>query len=290
MSKHVADRLADAINKVGAPVCVGLDPVLDRLPEACTQGTASPIEAIERFCLGVLGAVDGYAAAIKPQIACFERYGADGYGLYEKVVVAAKAQGFLVVGDAKRGDIGLSSSHYASRLLAGETGCDFLTVNGYMGGDSLAPFAEVAAAEGKGLFVLVCTSNPGAVEIQNSRLEDGRSVSELVGDVYAALGSTCIGKGGYSNIGFVVGATKPEQGAALRARYPQQWFLLPGYGAQGGGIDGVHACQNDAGDGALVTASRSVIYAHQTGDSECWRTAVRSAAREMCAELTPLDA
>ena len=283
---HAADRLQQKINQIGAPVCVGLDPVLERLPQDITRATPDAVEAIGVFCEGVMDACIGFAAAIKPQIACFERYGPAGYALYEHVVAYAKSKDYIVVGDAKRGDIGLSSAHYASRLLSGEGGCDWLTVNGYLGGDALAPFADVAAAENKGLFVLVCTSNPGAVALQNLRVEDGRSVSEVVGDISAELGVAHVGASGYSHIGFVVGATKPAQGAALRARYPQQWFLLPGFGAQGGGVEGVKACQDASATGALVTASRSIIYATETGVD--WQQAIASAAQDMHQQLCGL--
>jgi len=285
MTQHFADRLLAACQAKGAPVCVGLDPVLERLPDAID--TSDPVKAIESFCLGVIDAVADAVPAVKPQSACFERYGAPGVAVYHKVVKHAKDAGLIVVGDAKRGDIGTSSAHYAAGLLAEPQGCDTLTVNGYLGGDGLDPFMEVAEAEGKGLFVLVRTSNPGGDAIQSLQLKDGRTVAEAVGDVVAELGARCVGESGYSNVGMVVGATKPEDAAKLRERYPQQLFLVPGFGAQGGSADDVKACFKPDGTGALVTASRSVIYAfEQTGVD--WPSRVTIAARKLRDDITAI--
>ena len=282
MPEHFADRLLDACKTKGAPVCVGLDPVLERLPDAIDK--ADPVAAIEAFCVGVIDAVAGVVPAVKPQSACFERYGAPGVAVYHKAVAHAKAAGLVVVGDAKRGDIGTSSAHYAAGLLAEPQGCDTLTVNGYLGGDGLEPFMQAAEQEGRGLFVLVRTSNPGGDAIQSLELKDGRTVSEAVGDVVADLGSGCIGESGYSNIGMVVGATKSEDAAKLRERYPRQVFLVPGFGAQGGGAEDVRACFKPDGTGALITASRSVIYASEQGDDN-WQQAVAGAAEQLRDEI-----
>lgn len=277
MPQHFADRLLDACKTKGAPVCVGLDPVLERLPDRYDKN--DPLGAIELYCLCVIDAVCDLVPAVKPQSACFERYGAKGVAVYHEVVAHAKAAGLIVVGDAKRGDIGTSSAHYAAGLLAEPHGCDVLTVNGYLGGDGVGPFQEVAASQGKGLFVLVRTSNPGGDAIQSLELKDGRSVAEAVGDVVAELGSGCVGDCGYSNVGMVVGATKPEDAAKLRERYPQQLFLVPGFGAQGGGAEDVRACFKPDGTGALITASRSVIYAFEQGDNNWQRTVAIAAER-----------
>ena len=240
------------------------------------------MESIERFCRDVIRAVAPFVPAVKPQAACFERFGGEGMAVYHRVVGHAKDAGLVVVGDAKRGDIGTSSAHYAAGLLGGETGCDALTVNGYLGGDGLGPFMQVAEQEGRGLFVLVRTSNPGGDAIQSLKLADGRSVSEAVGDVVSELGERCLGNSGYSNVGMVVGATKPADAAVLRERYPQQIFLVPGYGAQGGGAEDVLACFKPDGTGALITASRSVIYAFASGaDTGSWIDAVTDAAKAL---------
>lgn len=282
MTDHFADKLLQACATKGAPVCVGLDPVLERLPD--TLDKADPVHAIELFCIGVIDAVKDIVPAVKPQSACFERHGSVGVAVYHRVVKHAKAQGLVVVGDAKRGDIGTSSAHYAAALLAGDHGCDSLTVNGYLGGDGLEPFMQVAQAQGKGLFVLVRTSNPGGDAIQSLELKDGRTIAEAVGDVVADLGARCVGASGYSNVGMVVGATKPEDAKRLRERYPQQLFLVPGFGAQGGSADDVKACFKPDGTGALITASRSVIYAFEKGDDD-WPRAVKHAATSLRDEI-----
>ncbi|MEM1354700.1 MAG: orotidine-5'-phosphate decarboxylase [Planctomycetota bacterium] len=285
MTTHIADRLLAASSDKGAPVCVGLDPVLDRLPSSLRR--AAPAEAVESFCRRVIDAVCHEVPAVKPQSACFERYGADGVAAYHRVVEHARQSGLIVIGDAKRGDIGTSSDHYASALLGGEHGCDLLTVNGYLGGDGIEPFLDVAQPHGRGVFVLVRTSNPGGDAIQSLRLEDGRTVCQAVGDVVAKLGQRSVGASGYSSVGMVVGATKPEDAASLRERYPQQLFLVPGFGAQGGSAEDVQACFKPDGTGAIITASRSVIYAF-AGKTGEWSGHVRDAAAKLRADISEI--
>lgn len=279
---HAADRLMASCRTKGAPVCVGLDPVVSKLPDVL--GGLDPVAAIEKFCMEVIDAVAEHVPAIKPQIACFERYGSGGYAVYERVVTAGREAGLFVIGDAKRGDIGTSSAHYASGLLVGEedgaVGCDALTVNSYLGGDGLEPFVRAAAATGRGLFALVRTSNPGGNKLQGARLEDGRTVAESVADLVADMGCGHLGEQGYSLLGAVVGATQPRDAASLRQRMPQQIFLVPGFGAQGGSADDVRACFKPDGTGALVTASRSVIYAYNPADTD-WPDAVAAAAVDL---------
>jgi len=273
----------------GGAVCVGIDPVLNKLPDAL--GGLEPIAAIEKFCLEVVDAVAEHVPAIKPQIACFERYGSAGYAVYERVVTAGRDAGLFVIGDAKRGDIGTSSAHYASGLLAGEedsaTGCDALTVNTYLGADGIEPFFKVAAATGKGLFALVRTSNPGGDKLQGLKLDDGRTVAEAVADQVADLGYSELGESGYSLLGAVVGATKPADAAALRQRMPQQIFLVPGFGAQGGSAEDVKACFKPDGTGAIITASRSVIYAYNPADLD-WPDAIAQAAIDLKQQIAEL--
>ncbi len=287
---HAADRLLHACDTTGAPVCVGLDPVLEKLPAAIREAYTGPVDAMEVFCYGVLDAVKDIVPAVKPQIACFERYGSAGYAAYERVVGAAHQSGLQVVSDAKRGDIGTSSAHYAAGLISGGDtwrGGDFLTVNTYLGTDGIEPFFDAAQAEGAGLFALVRTSNPGGDALQGLMLDDGRTVAQAVADQVAALGERSVGERGYSLLGAVVGATKPADAIALRQRMPQQIFLVPGYGAQGGGADDVRACFNPDGAGALITASRSVIYAPASGDSP-WTHAVRAAAETLRDEIAAI--
>jgi orotidine-5'-phosphate decarboxylase len=283
--QHFADRLLDAIADKGSPVCVGLDPVLERLPSAVTGG---PTERIESWCGGVLEAVVEHVPAVKPQLACFERFGSAGYAVYERIVTQAKALGLIVIADGKRGDIGLSSAHYAAGMLSGDQGADALTVNAYLGADGLEPFADAAAQAGAGLFALVRTSNPGGDALQSLPLADGRSVSQAVGQMIGELGRSkpeYLGDCGYSLVGAVVGATKPTDAAALRELMPQQLFLVPGFGAQGGGAQGVKACFKPDGTGAVITASRSVIYAHEQSPGGDWRAAVSQAAKAFSDEV-----
>jgi orotidine-5'-phosphate decarboxylase len=284
--EHFADRLLAACDAKG-PVCVGLDPVFGRLPIALQD--RAPHEAIEAFARAVIDAVADHVAVVKPQIACFERYGADGYGAYERVVDAAKQRGLIVIGDAKRGDIGSSSSHYAAGLLANPRGADALTVNSYLGDDGLEPFVRLAAEEGKGLFVLVRTSNPGGDALQTLELADGRTVAEAVADMVAQLGERYAGDAGYSCIGAVVGATKTAEQQSLRHRMPRQLFLVPGFGAQGGTAEGVRGCFDGEGRGAIITASRSVIYAFDQTSAD-WQSSIAEAAIELRQQIQEIIA
>lgn len=287
-TKHFADRFAAAVRRKGSPVCVGLDPVVAKLPD--TLSGLDPLAAIERFGLDVIEAVAEHVPAIKPQIACFERFGSGGYAVYERLVEASRGAGLIVIGDAKRGDIGLSSAHYAAGLLAGEApavGCDALTVNTYLGMDGVEPFVKAAAAMGLGLFALVRTSNPGGDKLQGLTLQDGRTVAEAVADQVADLGCGELGECGYSLLGAVVGATKPEDVSSLRRRMPQQIFLVPGFGAQGGSAEDVKACFKPDGTGAIITASRSVIYAYDPADED-WTAGVTRAAIDLKQQIADL--
>lgn len=264
------------------PVCVGLDPVWDRLPEAAkgVGATDSPrsfaasasgaleVAALERFCVGVCEAVADVAACVKPQAACFERYGAAGFAALERVCAAARALDLPVVLDAKRGDIGVSAAHYAAGLL-GPLG-DALTVNPYLGGDSLQPFVAAATATGTGLFVLVRTSNPDSGAIQSRSLAEGGVVGDAMAELARSLGESSVGAHGMSDVGAVVGLTKANEAAHLRVLMPRQIFLVPGYGAQGGSaaeLTPLLMQDSTPGRGVLVNASRSVIYAEDITDA-----------------------
>lgn len=282
MTIHFADRLLKSCQEKGAPVCVGLDPVYERLPRAVYK-SGETVAAIERFCMGVIDAVGDIVPCVKPQIACFERYGAAGIALYEKVIAEAKARGLVVIADIKRGDISTSADHYAQKWLAGDNAPDAITVNAYLGADSLEPFIKVAKENGRGLFALVRTSNPGGDAIQSLGLNDGRTIGEAVADVVACAGEApeLTGESGYSLLGAVVGATKPEDAAQLRKRMAKQIFLVPGFGAQGGSAEDVRVCFDEKGQGALITASRSVIYAYKDPADTNWQSAVADAAKNL---------
>lgn len=289
---HFADRLIEAVRRCNAPVCVGLDPVLDRLPRSVRGDEAgnnvdAAVEAIESFSRHIIEAVAPHVPCVKLQSACYERYGPAGVAAYHNVARAAVEAGLLVIGDAKRGDIGLTASHYAVANLAD---VDALTINTYFGRDGIEPFADRAADHGQGLFALVRTSNPGGDAIQSLALADGRSVAQAVGELIAQIGDApnYLGASGYSLLGAVVGATKPGDAAALRRIMPHQIFLVPGFGAQGGGADDVRACFNDDGLGALITASRSVIYAYDNPADANWLGAVESAAVDLKRQIAAI--
>ena len=271
---HVADRLCAAARQVHSPACVGLDPVLEKLPVDIRPSARDPqsnVEAIESFCLGVLDSIVGHIAVVKFQSACFERHGALGMQMMARLIQAAKERSLLPILDAKRGDIGISASHYA--VAGRRLGCDWLTINGWLGVDGIAPFLE----DNGGAFVLVRTSNPSGEQMQNLRLEDGRTVSEAMADLVVELGSDHIGDSGYSSLGAVVGATHPAELSSFRERLSRSILLLPGYGAQGGTAEGIRPCFDKDGLGAFVTSSRGIIYsfADKSGD---WKTCIRESA------------
>lgn len=281
-----ADVLSSAIDRVGSPVCVGIDPVLESLPTEVRARHHEPTQAVAEFCRGVLHAVGKGGSggpivpAVKFQSACFERFGHKGVAVLEEAIVEAVGLGLVVVLDAKRGDISTTAAHYAAS--AKRTGAHSITVNGYLGRSGITPFLDA----GLGVFVLVRTSNPDSDAIQSHRLSDGRTVAEMMADEVAAIGREHRGTSGLSNVGAVVGATKSGEAKALRARLRDQFFLIPGYGAQGGKAEDVRDMMRDGKTpgtrGVLVTASRSVIYASGGGS---WTEAVRGAAEKLAAEV-----
>jgi len=288
-SPGFADRLVAAVDAVGSPFCVGIDPVIERIPEA-VRAHREPAAACEMFARGVIEAVAGIAAAIKPQSACFERWGTPGWRALERTIRAAREAGLVVVLDGKRGDIGSSSAHYAASASA--MGADAVTVNAYLGTSGIGPFLEA----GLGVFALVRTSNPDADAVQSLELGDGRTVAEAVGAVVASLGADRLGSSGLSDVGAVIGATQTGSGkrpapAALRAAMPDQVFLTPGIGAQGAGPADLRALlrpgARGAGDcGVLAPASRSVTYPTGPDATErAWVEAVRSEATVLASDL-----
>ena len=258
------ERLAVRVTEVGSPICVGLDPHLERLPLPL-QGLP-PWVAAEKFCLGVIDEAASLAAAVKPQVAFFEALGWRGVAALETVVAAARSRGLLVILDAKRGDIGSTARAYVRGTLAdeGPLGADAVTLSPYLGEESLQPFVETCDS-GKGLFVLVRTSNPGSLSWQEPvapRIAEWiRAQNEQFG---ADLGP----------IGAVVGATIPEGGGPWREALPRGWFLIPGYGAQGATADDLVAFFRPDGLGGLVNASRGVLFGAEPED-ESWSVKVR---------------
>src|SRR5687768_3389780 len=300
-----ADRLLDAITEKGSPICVGIDPIFDMLPDdvagAETERDANDaeaaVDAIFEFTIEVLQVVAPYVPCVKFQSAYFEKYLWEGVEAYFSLIHEAKALDLLVIGDVKRGDIGATSTAYAAAHLADSPyslhdadAPDAITVNPMLGLDTLEPFTKVAKDEGKGLFVLVRTSNPGSAQFQDAKLADGRTWSEMLADSLAPVAASegLVGSSGYSSIGAVVGATQPQTMQSLRKRLPQSIFLLPGYGTQGATADMTRAAFTD-GKGAIVSASRSILYAHQKRPGVDWTTTVADALAEMKRDLQQIS-
>lgn len=288
---NFADRLLDAIDtKGGAPICVGIDPVHERLPagmRAKEPTDASRAAAIERWCGELLEVVAPVTPAVKPQVAYFEQYRAPGVAAYYNVVRKARQLGLVVIGDVKRNDIGSTAAAYAAGHLSAGDDADAVTVNGYLGQDGIQPFIDAGAAGGRGLFVLVRTSNPSGAYVQDFADASGRKLYEHVAAMVASLGDAagCVGARGFSSVGAVVGATYPAEAARLRELMPRQIFLVPGYGAQGATAADCRAAFDAAGSGAIVNASRSVIYAYGKDDKADWKKVVLAAARAFAHDI-----
>lgn len=286
-----ADRLCESIGRLDAPCVVGLDPVIEYIPDAffreCGLSRDGDLEeqarVVEAYCLLTLEAVVGLVPAVKPQMAYFELLGSAGMRALERCIETAREMGLLVLLDGKRGDIGSTSKAYADAYLARTPRRSFevdcLTLSPYLGEDSLAPFVDVALANDKGLFVCVRTSNPGADVIQTQRTADGRAVFEVAADLVSAFNERAIGDSGFGSIGAVVGATQAEAAHNLRIRMPKTLFLVPGFGAQGGSLDTVRACFDESGRGAVVNSSRAVMYPDRFGQSANRGDALSSLAR-----------
>ncbi len=272
------NKLIDNIKKTGAPIVVGLDPMLSYIPDHVKDAAFAEMgetlegasEAIWQFNKEIVDKTYDLIPAVKPQIAMYEQFGIPGLLAFKKTVDYCKSKGLVVIGDIKRGDIGSTSAAYAvghiGRVQVGDKSYlpfdeDFVTVNPYLGSDGVNPFIKVCEEEKKGLFILVKTSNPSSGEFQD-RLIDGRPLYEYVGEKVAEWGASCMGEE-YSYIGAVVGATYPAMGKVLRKIMPKSYILVPGYGAQGGkGEDLVHFFNED-GLGAIVNSSRGIIAAYK---------------------------
>lgn len=300
------NKLISNIRKTNAPIVVGLDPMLNYIPEHIQKKAFAEFgetlegaaEAIWQYNKGIVDVTCDLIPAVKPQIAMYEQFGIPGLIAYKKTVEYCKAKDLVVIGDIKRGDIGSTSAAYAvghlgqvqvgSKKYAGFDE-DFATVNPYLGSDGVKPFMDVCKEEKKGIFVLVKTSNPSSGEFQD-RVIDGRPLYELVGEKVAQWGDELMGDG-YSYVGAVVGATYPEMGKVLRKIMPKTFILVPGYGAQGGkGADLVHFFNED-GLGAIVNSSRGIIAAYKQEKykefgAENYADASRAAVKDMIADIS----
>ncbi len=282
-----ADRLAAAIEKKESRLVVGIDPRLDRLPSEL--GALEPEEALVALGTGVIEAVAEEAVAVKPQIAFFERWGWRGWRALDVVCEKARAQGLIVILDAKRGDIGSTASAYAHALLGDEPGTpgphvDALTINPYLGSDSLEPFLERVRQGGRGLYVLARTSNPGGAEFQK-REGDPDPVFLQVARSADRWGEGSRGECGYHGVGLVVGATHPEEISKVRECAPGASLLIPGVGAQGGSVEDLASAFDSRGLGAVVNSSRGVVQAFEKQPGIPWQEAVQQAARETREQL-----
>jgi orotidine-5'-phosphate decarboxylase len=306
---NFADRMLDAATEKGAPVVVGIDPLYERLPDAIisrdelgdANSVESTVDAVMDFATKAIRLVAPHVAAVKINSAFFEALYWEGVESYYALVQEAAAHDLLVIGDVKRADIGSTADRYAAAHLADPSfeslddvvAPDAVTVNPYLGTDAVKPFIDVAAEHGKGVFVLVRTSNPSADEVQNLETADGVPVYRKVGQLVQGWAQQpgLVGPAGYSLVGAVVGATDPQAAKALRETMPNCLFLVPGYGAQGGTADTVGPCFKDDGTGAFVTASRSVLYAFDDPEynaHDTWESAVEAAARKLNADIKAL--
>jgi orotidine-5'-phosphate decarboxylase len=295
---NYADRLEAAIARTGNPCLVGLDPHPQMLPDEfaavrTSTSRAERAEAAADFLCQIVDLVAGAVPAVKPQSALFEIHGTEGAAAWERVVRAARSAELLVLGDVKRGDIDSTARAYASAFLGDPDGaardrdavCDAITINPYLGTDSVKPFLDACARTGGGVYVLVRTSNPGGGLFQ----EHGTPpLYEKVADAVVEWGRPLVGRCGLSSVGAVVGATRPSELAQLRSRKPSTPVLIPGYGAQGGGAGDVAGGFLAGGRGALVNSSRGILFAWREArfSGMHWKDASRAALAEMIEALS----
>ena len=308
MASHFADRINDAVQNKKTPLIVGIDPVYSRLPAQIREhremndefDANAAVDAIFDYCTQLMRIVAPIVPAVKINIAYFEKYLWEGVETYYALISEAEALGLEVIGDVKRSDIGHTAELYAEahlqncELIGLEDTItpDAITINGFAGAEGIEPFAAVADEQGKGVFVWVRSSNPGAAELQDFEDAKGQKMYQKIASIVNQVASKPerIGKSGYSNIGMIVGGNAPEQAAKLREEYPNTLFLVPGYGSQGASAANCLKFCKDDGSGALINASRSIIYAYEkpqyknrfAGD---WKKCVEQAAIDAKVEL-----
>jgi orotidine-5'-phosphate decarboxylase len=283
MAANFGDRVAEAVEAKRSQVVVGLDPRPDLLPVE-VRGD------VPRFCCGIVDAVAAHAVAVKPQLAFFEALGVDGLTAFEEVCAYARAAGLLVVVDGKRGDIGSTARAYSAAYLepraegASPVG-DALTVNPYLGRDSVDPYLAACRRDAVGIFCVVKTSNAGGAEVQDLTLSNERPVWQHVALLVAEWGADLVGERGLSSVGAVIGATHPRAVGEARRLLPQSILLLPGVGAQGATPADVARAFTSGPASALVNVSRSVMYAYRQGDQDDWRAAAGAEAARVKSEV-----
>ena len=244
------------------PVCVGLDTDISYLPEDFVDSAKTAGENIVAFNKAIIEATKAVAGCFKVQIAYYESLGMDGMKAYADTLAAVRAAGVPVIADIKRGDIAKTAEMYAKAHFEGDFEADFITLAPYMGLDSIQPYMPYMQQKGKGVFALVRTSNPGAKDFEYEKLADGRHVYDMVGDKLNELGKQAMGESGYSSVGLVIGGTHIEEAAEIRARYKDSFFLIPGYGAQGGTAPDI-ARYLSCGNGGVVNSSRGILLARK---------------------------
>jgi orotidine-5'-phosphate decarboxylase len=278
-----ADRLAESVDRKRTQVVVGLDPRPDLIPLEVRDD-------VPRFCRGIIDAVAPHAVAVKPQLAFFEALGVEGIAALEELCGYARAAGLLVILDGKRGDIGSTARAYSAAYLeprenGGVALGDALTVNPYLGPDSVEPYLAACRRHGAGVFCVVKTSNPGSADVQDLALSDGRPVWQHVARLVGEWGADLVGERGLSSVGAVIGATHPRAVGEARRLLPQSLLLLPGVGAQGATPGDVARAFTSGPASALVNVSRSVMYAYRQGDQADWRGAAGAAAARVKSEV-----
>ncbi len=302
---HFADRLNAAIKAKGSAICVGLDPRLEQVPMFIKERQTGlhknaleiAAESILEFNKGIIDAVADLVPVVKPQIAFYEQYGHEGVRAFEETLWYARDKGLLTIADIKRGDIGSTAEAYAKAFLGKVNlfgkelfsfDADAVTVSPYLGFDGIKPFIIEARKHGKGVFILVKTSNVSSADLQDLQIKEGNTIYEIMAQFVESWGADEIGKDGYSFVGAVVGATFPDQAHKLRKLMPKNIFLVPGYGAQGGTAADVAVCFNKYGLGAVVNSSRGITFAWENSDKfteKDYAEAARAAVLDMKKDL-----
>ncbi len=289
------DRLIERIIELQNPTCVGLDTSFDYLPDEMKEGVTTfkgVADAIVSFNKAIIDEVYTVVPAVKVQIAYYEMYGNEGVRAFEETVAYAKQKGLFVIGDCKRNDIGSTASCYSKAYIGASrigdcqkivNNCDMLTVNGYLGLDGIQPFLDDMSTFDKGIFVLVKTSNPSSGEFQNLQLKDGQYVYEYMGSLVEKWGENFIGQYGYSAVGAVVGATHPDEAKRLREQLVHTFFLIPGYGAQGGKAEMLKCCFDNKGLGGIVNNSRAILTAYR--NPKYYGMTFEKAAKQACIDM-----
>ena len=287
MQLGLIDRLIEKIENLNAPVCVGIDPRIDDIPEEIKAGKTTA-EAFLEYGKQIIDTVKDLVPAVKPQIAMYEMLGWEGIKVYQETLTYARQNGLIAIIDAKRGDIGSTAENYAEGYL-GENqayNTDLITINPYLGEDTLIPFVESCEKNDRGVFILVKTSNPGSADLQDIVSRENKPIYEHVAQIVSDLGKNSIGKHGFSPIGAVVGATHGQLSQKIRELMPHTFFLVPGYGAQGGSVENIKPLLKDK-KGVIVNSSRGIIAAwkQEKYKNVSFKEATRQAALEMIEDL-----